>query len=382
MSLSNRLRNTAFPKDVAKALRAEVPQGISAAQLDENLDGLCCLFKDAMLAILRCTGRPTKELLRNAAQLAWANNDAKVSNHFGERIYAAFQHCRLKKKNSVTGERLPDGVRSVVRAMIRLDSYLDPPKSWSPTANQLPVKTSIGQKLKTSARLKMQASSPKTAQAAGANKKEVTASSSTATRQEILAMYGAFEEDEVVLIASQEDAPEAKTCARRVKLQHVDRCLNKLVRIYDDGSKEEAMMSPSPSGFCLAQFRGEDKLIETDIPNLVLDVMKRRAAAAPRKRPASKPPDTTASVVHPPLEILSPPGEIVRSYTNPYRYPTGSWGIRRAFSNKDNKQIFQFKKSGWTDAQNKELCEQAVSKLRAGESEVSVVAWVNSNKKP
>lgn len=383
MSLvANRLRNTAFPKDVAKALRSEIPEGASAVHLDENLDGLCCRFKDATLAILRCTGRPTKELLKSAAQLAWATNDAKVSNHFGERMYAAFQHCRLKKKNSVTGERLPEGVKAVVRAMIRLDSFLECPKSWSPTTEKPPVKASIGQKLKMSARLKMQASSPKQAQATGTNRRVVSASSSTATREQVLAMYGALEEGEVVLIASQEDEPEAKTCTRSVKLQHVDRCLNKLVRFYDDGSKEEAIMTPSPSGFCLAQFLGEDKLIETDIPNLVLNVMKRpAAAAAPRKRPASTPPDTEVSSVPAPLAVSSSPEGLARSYTNPYRYPTGSWGVRRAFSNKDNKQVFQFKKSGWTEAQNKQLCEEAVSKLRAGESEQSVVAWVNNYKK-
>jgi hypothetical protein len=108
----------------------------------------------------------------------------------------------------------------------------------------------------------------------------------------------------------------------------------------------------------------------------------KRPAAAPRKRPAaSNPPVTSAAMAEDPLPIPSPPSDIIRGYSNPYRYPTGSWGIRRAFSNKDNKQIFQFKKSGWTDEQNRDICEQAVSKLRAGESELAVLAWVNGHKK-
>lgn len=382
-----RLRNTATPKDVAKALRAEIPEGLASVILDEDLDRLCDRFKDATLAILRCTARPTKDLLRQAASLAWATNDSKVSSHFGERLYAAFQHCRYKKKNSITGERLSEGARAVVKAMTRLDNYLTLPNTWSPVIPKQKDKPSFAEKLKAKAYDRMKAS-PLKHQKSKQLHSSRKALSSSASRKEVLAMYEMEgdddDDDDVIVIPSQDDPLPSKKSSRSIKLQHIDRSINKLVRIFDDGTKEEASMIPSKSGFCIARFPGTSEYIETDVPNIIfsLPVMKRPAAKPSKKRPASvldaDEEDSSKIVSAPSAPTEGQP--LVRVYTNPYRYPTGSWGIRRNFANGDKKQLFQFKNAGWSDARNKEVAETAVGKLRAGESEESVIGWVRLQK--
>ena len=390
MSLAaDRLRNTAAPKDIAKALRAEIPEGLAGVTLDEDLGHLCDQFKDAMLAILRLSRKPTKLVLKEAASLAWANCDSQISNHFGERLYAAFLHCRAKKKNSITGERLSEGVRAIVRAMTLSDTYLAPPASWSPITSKRDSKPSFATKLKAQAYNRMKASPVRTSKPSqlGCN----PASSSSLSRAEVLALYGVKEDggdndddDDVIVVPSQDDPPSSKKSSRSVKLQHIDRSINKLVRVFDDGTKEEASMTPSKSGFCIARFPGSTEYIETDVPNIIfsLPVMKRPAAKPSKKRPASvlDADEADSPKIAPASSAPSDGQPLVRVYTNPYRYPTGSWGIRRNFANGDKKQLFQFKNAGWNDARNKEVAETAVGKLRAGECEETVIGWVRLQK--
>ena len=51
--------------------------------------------------------------------------------------------------------------------------------------------------------------------------------------------------------------------------EYPDGTTGKMVRVFPDGSKQEASMAPGPGGFAIASFAGEPPF-ETEIPNLLL----------------------------------------------------------------------------------------------------------------
>jgi hypothetical protein len=149
-------------------------------------------------------------------------------------------------------------------------------------------------------------------------------------------------------------------------------------------------MQPSSTGFCVALFEGDMKPVQTEVPNLYHEPCFKRPAAkgqvAPRKKPAAskvvaKPAEASEGEEEEEVEVdplASLPDTIVVKYSTPYRYPSGAWGIRRRFLNGDSKQLFQVKPAGFSDEQIKELCLEAIQKLKDGASEAEVTLYVKS----
>lgn len=401
----SRLRNVAAPDCVAKVLRAELAQGLVEQEyMQADLEDVCDSYSRAMVQVLRTTPRPTKELLRQAATLAFPKCPHAVL--FSERLYAAFQYCRGKAKNLSTGVRLKAGVRAVAKYMIQQNNYLKVPDSWespisSKSASQhlKASKLSLGTKLKRSV-LKRMISSPSSVKAKIVTQKVPATSSMPLSRAAILASYADFDQarSEVVEILDSQDDSKAAALPKQMKLQHLDRSTMTMVRVFADGTRQEAEMKPSSSGFCVAIFPGEDAAIATEVPNLhheSLVIQKKPAsqAAAVRKKPAALLPtvqdkvedeDNEEGEEENPKESdacaePSPDATFVVKYSNPYRYPNGSWAIRRRFTNGDKKQIFQVNFAGWSDSRKQKLCLTALEKLSQGVPESDVISFVKSS---
>jgi len=390
-----RLRNTAGPEVLAKAFRAELPDGLQAHKyLEEDVVTVIDHFSSLMLAILRCTPRPTKECLRTASSIAFPKS-ANV-NVFADRLYDGFLYCRAKSRTIKDGSRLPGAVRAIVKYMLKQQDTLKVPSSWeqeegickSKSSPLKPPSKTLGQKLKHAALKRMVSSPILPTKHGGSSGSKAFVQPTPLSRDAILASYtDVFGSDSeiVEVVASDEEASVPKP-----KLEHLDRSSMKMVRILSNGVRQEAKMQPSSTGFCVALFEGDMKPAQTEVPNLYHEPCFKRPAAkgqvAPRKKPAAskvvaKPAEASEGEEEEEVEVdplASLPDTIVVKYSTPYRYPSGAWGIRRRFSNGDSKQLFQVKPAGFSDEQIKELCLEAIQKLKDGASEPEVTLYVKS----
>ena len=291
---------------------------------------------------------------------------------------------------------MPVAVRGVVKYMLKQQDCLKVPSSWQqedatckskPSPLKPPCKT-LGQKLKRAALKRMVSSPLPPAKHGGSSGSKALVPPTLLSRDAIIASYTDVFEDEaevVEIATSDEDAGVPKP-----KLEHLDRSSMKMVRILSNGVRQEAKMQPSSTGFCVALFEGEVEPVQTEVPNLYHEQCFKRPAAkgqvAPRKKPAAskvvaKPAEESEGEEEEDVEddpLASLPNTIVVKYSTPYRYPSGAWGIRRRFSNGDSKQVFQVKPAGWSDQQVKELCLEAVQKLKDGASEAEVTLYAKS----
>ena len=419
----SRLKNNATVDQVARVLRAELADGIKESQLLVlDMDEVCDTFAGLMVSLLQVTPRPTKDLMQKAASEAFGKISAAVAMAFGERLCAAFVYCRLKSKSVKSGKKLSPGTKIVVNHMLKLQNRLEiPEQPWSPLSGRPPVeKLTLGQKLKQQSKVRL-VSSSKPAQLPLAEDDDELALPSS--RASILALYGCGSSDRVVSFLQRTKEPSSCSVVQEIessqeampaanlKLQYLDRAKLCMVRVYSDGSSKVAGLKPSSSGFGVAHFPGESE-IPTEVPNLLLKQVssKRPYPGAAKKRPSSRmthkrPAGTmqadiqqdvsqgeqedegseeeseedveadAVAVVPKPSSKKAPEtaAELVVAYSQPYRYPSGAWAIRRRFSHGDKKQVFQICPKGRSDSAKKAICQEALERLLKGELESNII---------
>ena len=381
LSTMSRARNTASSHEVAKALRAELPNGLTESQyLTTDMDAVCDNYKEAMVSILQKTSRPLKELLVKAAKEAFPKSAPGVAEVFGYTLYQAFQHCKIKCKSMSSGSKSSIGVKHVCKAL----------KNQAPKAPADTTKPTLGQQLRCKARvLHREHSSPKKERPAVL---PLQSSSSTLSqnREDVFSLYFGNSKRPVVEVSSEEETPLLGAAA---PLQFLDSSKGVLVRMDSAGNRTEATMSAGADGFCEARFANDPVPVVTEMPNLLLEEFK----AGVKKRPAGnsraaakkkfakalekEPEDVVSDQEETEAESAEPPAPdaVQVNYSTPYRYPNGSWALRRRFSNGDIKQILSLKRGYLNDAAAKKLVEAAREKLLKGESEKAVKGWLNKN---
>lgn len=301
---------------MAKVLRAELPKGLQPdSYLNADPSETCDSLHGLLISLLRLTPRVNKTILQSAVTSAFPKQASEAAS-FALHVTAAISYCRQVEKSTSTGKKLSDGVKKVVKWLARNKASKglpQPPSSWGGLGKQAerqqemqqkqqspPPRSSIAQRLRRRAleKQRSEASSPGAkAQSpeppsppSPKRAKQTPASSSTATRAEVFALYGLSTQQtkakacklpvdsDVLSIASSPEAPKGQ----QVQLEFVDSSKAALVRIMQDGSKVEAEMFPCvETGFLKAKFPGESKLIETEIPNLMkVKTLQKKPAAS------------------------------------------------------------------------------------------------------
>lgn len=284
----SRVRNTADAVAVAKTMRAELQGLDSSKYMAESFEDVVKHYEEFLCALLRQTLRPNASLLKEAALAAFKGVEVSAATAFGDRLSRAAQYCRLKKKQMTSGMKLSDPVK-------RIASMLGPMK----------LTTSLKKRsLQRHISLESEASQPT---AASSSKSQPQSMSCTpvvgsrkvawlkASEDDILRHYGCkpssmsksrsspapvlpVVDGELIDIASSQEV-EQPPC--KLWLDSAAGCMKRSI----NGCIESSSMAPGPDGFALAIFPGSKEIV-TEMPNLMLAVMKRPACAS-LKRPAA-----------------------------------------------------------------------------------------------
>jgi hypothetical protein len=447
MAGKGRAANTADAKDVAKVLRANM-QRLPAPDVycNSDLDLVVHSFEDTLVDLLHCTLRPTGTVLTQAAVAAF-DVDAGTASLFAQRLMAALAHCRLKSKSTVSGKKLHPSVLTVVRALntlrepgigqklvagaAKLRSWQVSPPSKPSAAVVLPARSPVSD-------LEVPASSPKARRATASSSQS---SKKARTREEIFKELGvtpprsqratvdlasptvsvvAIDESpaaEPQLAAVDRRGPEPSELKKEY-VEYTDNARACRVRLWQNGRKEFAIMTPGPAGFARSAFDSELPC-ETEIPNLMLHplphVMKKPAAARGRKRDQVEVEEEAdaedAGAAEEDLEAedaeqdeeddTAPPAQLApaelapakrqaarnratapavgqpKTYLKMFYKNTGAFGFRE----RGGGQVFQLVCKKMPKAQLEKLADQVLDRLNAGQNVLAVRDWAKEQLK-
>ena len=292
-----RLKNAVTPSALAKVLRGALPNGPDMLQVcDAQADAVVDHLADLMLDLLRATPRPIVSVLQCAASEAWdmPKSAAKI---FASTIVTSVTHCRIKERQSTSGKKLSPGVLRVVEYLRQLRGGQKP----------------LSAVLKSHARMLMRrrseeqeevqivpASSTGGSSACCAAASTVIFSSKSSSCKELKDLARLYDmptlckpsrasssSGEVIQLLSSQEVSSGDEGAQSSLptmdgfVEYFDNVLLKMVRDHRSGKREMSTMIPGSCGMAMAKFDGSDVLVQTECPNILLQmpVMKRPAAA-------------------------------------------------------------------------------------------------------
>jgi hypothetical protein len=292
----SRAKNLADAAAVSKVLRAEL-QGLELEKyMVQDDEALVCNYKEFLCLLLQQTPRPNASLIQEAAMLAFKAVDVGAAKVFGQRIARAVQFCRSKKKRITSGAKTSAAVMEVCQ-------YLEGPMKLTRDLRRRTLQKHLSLESEPSARRQSSSSSSKppvlpkeTAKEHDLNER---LASLKASEDEILQFYGCkslrsassgkncpvlpVSDINIVEIPS---SPEPEGSSGPMWFDSAALCMKRQI----GADIQFAKMVPGPSGFALAVFPGE-KGIVSEMPNLMLSVMKKpafkRPAAAKKSVPSS-----------------------------------------------------------------------------------------------
>jgi hypothetical protein len=267
---SARTKNEASPKEVAKVLRGALPDGLGEGYKETNLDKIIEAYEDVILDILYWTPRPTVALLRDAVLVAWADTATGVASMFAHSVQGAIVDCRAKSKSITSGAKTPAATQRIVSCLRKLQ--------------QSPLTKNLWQKTKILSRKESEEHSP---QPAKRSRVQAAGSSSSATRSEVLALYGAHvaKLPEAGLPEEIHSSQEVMSSQDTAAKPYFDWAKLTMVRLSDSGM-QLASMSAGFAGFAVATF-ADGIAHPTECSNAMLTaaatVVRKKPAAAPKK---------------------------------------------------------------------------------------------------
>jgi hypothetical protein len=277
-SSDSRVKNVACVKDVAKVMRAELSKGLEHSRFmvaDESViaDHYC----EFVCSLLDQTPRPNAKVLQAAAVEAFQVEEGEAKA-FAGRICSCISFCRTKGKSMTSGAKVSLGVRAIVA---KLKSLKDEP------GEDLPNTETMGKKFR-----------KKTLQRYRSNESDGQPSEPSSyvwpsTAQEIHSFYnlpsGSMDRpppEEIVSsqevdLTAQQPRPSQDAGACIPWLDRKEMCMK---RVSGTGDIVKSRMHIGPSGWAMAQFDSEVSFA-TEMPNLMLSIVRKKPAA--RKRPAA-----------------------------------------------------------------------------------------------
>jgi hypothetical protein len=275
-----RIKNIACVKDIAKVMRAELTKGLEHSRFlvaDESViaDHYC----DFVCSLLEQTPRPIVKGLQAAAVEAFQSDEGEAKA-FASSICHCISFCRIKGKSMTSGAKVSSGVKAIVA---KLKSLKDEP------AQDLPNTETMGKRFR-----KRTLQRYRSNESADGQPSEPPNYVWPSTTQQIQSLYncssGSMDCGHPEEIVSSQDVDltaEEPTSKKDVGagIPWLDRKALCMKRVSATGDIISSKMYEGTSGWAMAQFFSEDSFV-TEMPNIMLRIVKKRPAAA-IKRPAA-----------------------------------------------------------------------------------------------
>lgn len=351
--MAPRLKNNAQLADYVKVVKSCLST-FTQGYLNTDQDEVCGCYFDFLEELFTKTLRPSKELMIQALKQVHKEVSLPEITQFVDRILNVCLYLRAASRTSTTCKKLNPKIRPLVK-MLQTDSKSHLSLSPSPEVCRTPKASSSSM-----------------------------SSTSKADRTAIFKSFGI----EIPASANAQSAAVVEIVDSQPDVQYVewfDSTNNTFKRKLQDNSIVEACLHSGPNGFLMASFKGEQPK-ELEVPNLVLlpvqlKVKKRPAAAKAqplRKKPAaiaSEESSDEAEVEEIP-DDMGEPKSFIR-YSQPYRYPNGTFAIRRAM--KDTKtQVCSAKAKTMPEADLHIVMTEVSKLLNNGQlAESDIKAWLS-----
>jgi hypothetical protein len=307
--MQKRASNSATVDAVARVCRADLHNGLDPKKyMATDPEVFCQYFWMFIINLLKLTNRIVTSVMTPALISTFPAEPKAEIHAFVQRLKAAVLFCNQKKRSVKTGQRLPQGVKQIVRYMNKVmitslkvgrDAVISgsPPTSSGPVAKIGKILLPMERKLVRRARVLHRRKSEASAASSGAEYCQVSqpsgeqeassppciarASSSNASRNEILAQYGlgpdcksldtgAGEESPVDLVSCSSPDPEVD---EKPLLEWVNNVTLTVDRVLKNGIKVSVpLLANIETGFCTFQFAGEPPQ-QSEVPNLALQPM-------------------------------------------------------------------------------------------------------------
>ena len=409
----SRAKNTATAEEICGVLRQTVSGLQDDAFLKSDLEVIIERYEKFMVMVFKATSRPILSVLHDGTVLAFGDKASTADIlAFSSRLMDCFNFIKTKSKNFTSGKKLAPAVFRLCSLFAEKHG-----KDDSQTSTAISSSSSQPRPPFLARELKRRRSDPKESSSKDPLPR---------TTADILASFGVKGPKQlqrrptvVELISSQEVGSEddqldanwgrstsssSASKGKKLVLQFFDSCNHTMVRNYDDGSHEVAVMEKGPSAFAVAVFGNER--IATEMPNILLDAKpmvkeKKSRAKAVCKRPASRMPEEAADEEAADDEVASTmtyssgeDGEdgpeqpeavaaanaaggaaalVINKYIKMYYKATNSFGIRQCFGEKH--QIFNISCRGKSKAVLENIAVNCLARLRAGGTEIDVKAF-------
>jgi len=377
---SPRVKNQADLSQYIKVFKSCMPSW-SLKYLNPDPEEVCAQYYDFVDELLDKTPRPVKELMVKACKSVHAEVPLGEISCCMDRLLAVISFLRGKAKSSITGKKLSPKIRALVNKLKKLRT-VDP--SPSPEKG------------------KVQSSNPSSSSGyvRPASFTNIDGMANESDRASVFAAYGLQPpkaasttrplplEDQVLEIGS--DLSEEQDEKPAVALEWFDSHAACQKRTLSNGKVETAVMSQGSSGFLIAKFPGEAGK-QLEVPNIVLLPVVMKKPSAAMKRPAAameketapnefEDVDADAGDDEAEAETAEPPElptKVFFKYSNPYKYPNGSFAIRRT-GNDSKKQICSVKSSNLSDDEVRAKMQDLTRLLNSGKvAESEAPKWVS-----
>ena len=384
--MDKRIKNTADLSTYVKVFKSNMEKW-TMDFMKPDLEDVSACYHDLIEELHEKTPRVTKEMLLAAARKVFPEADEKDVNFFAMRLNAACQMLREKSRTSSSCKKLSPKIRSLV-AQLKKQANDDCRKpSPSPETNT-------------------------TAAGSGSSSSNAGSSSSN-SRDDIYVAFGVIPPSGHVKAhgmvnisdSSEDELPSNLKSGSNSKLQSLEwfdarEMVQK--RLQTNGDIIKATMFEGPSGFLTATFPGEAAK-QLEIPNIaILPVVSRicgKRPAAALKRPAAMKRPSFVEEQDAEVEEMAEEGEeepqevdstveagdkgvspviprVLFKYSSPYRYPNGTWAVRRLGS-VSKKQVASARGKVMTETKVKTVMLDVSARLNDGRmSECDVKDWL------
>lgn len=392
-----------------------------------DMERFCDVYEEVMVDLLHISARPTRVLLKKAAEVVFQASPSEAG-FWAERVVAALSYCRQKKRSVTTGKKTGKAALRIMSAMQSPGRMSKFARKEARALRRRASETDSAPPLPTAARQRL----PEVALAPPLGKEVVQPGQArqkagSLSRREVFELYGVEpdamsisgeslaetvasspsqeeEEDEQEQAGEEREEAEGEKSALAsgssgavmaaparspplpAMLQFLDSASKCMVRVLPSGERVAAIMVAGPNGFARAVFPGEAP-VETEMPNLLLGSVLKRPAAASREKQEKEAKDAKQEkeVEEETEQAEEKEGEEegeeererdpVHRYTILYYKNGGRLAMRRTTG--DKKQIFSIGCKGVPRDQVQRWFEEAKKMLQAGTlAEEAAQAWI------
>lgn len=288
-------------ESLSRCMRGANPSIDATAFAGASPEAICDQFEVMIVDILHCVAKPAKGILAMAAEHAYQDYLTKDERkQLADRLMAAISLCREKAKSMSSGIKLPQSIRNITSVLRKTGEQtlavgLLQKAERIQGSPQPPKMSSFAARLKQHAKHVL-LQSPKKLK----TDDKPLARDPHDELQQLRDLYGlprtsAAQTTCAQLIdidSSQEVSCNSGAASSTQKVvQYVTP--DAVVRLHPGGAKETATLVAGKKGFLVAYF-GEEE-VETEMPNLLLEMPIKRPAAAMKKPAVSKKPSVSAA---------------------------------------------------------------------------------------